>query len=286
MEINLKYRLGIYEKAMPLELSWEQRLLAAREAGYDYLEMSIDETEMRMARLDYTDEEIYGLLDAQRKADLLIESICFSAQRRYPLGTNNEEQEKYAVNLLEKAVLLAKRLGIRMIQIQGYDCYYGEESDGRTKERFFRNLRRGVLFAAQHGVILGMETMENNFINTIEKAMYYIAEINSPYLQVYPDIGNISNATEYVCKDIRMGKGHIAAVHLKETLPGRFRDIPFGTGNVAFADAIAALYGQGIRRYVAECWNGREENWKETIKNNRDFLDRQFLKARQLLETE
>ena len=40
-----KYSLGLYEKAMPPELSWEEKLLAAKEAGYDFVEISIDETE-------------------------------------------------------------------------------------------------------------------------------------------------------------------------------------------------------------------------------------------------
>lgn len=43
--------LGLYEKALPAEWSWERRLSAARELGFDYMEISIDETDGRMARL-------------------------------------------------------------------------------------------------------------------------------------------------------------------------------------------------------------------------------------------
>jgi len=32
--------------------------------------------------------------------------------------------------------------------------------------------------------------------------------------------------------------GHIAAMHLKETLPGKFREIPYGTGHVDFVNGI------------------------------------------------
>ena len=42
--------IGIYEKALPKDLSWAQRFAAARDAGYDFLEMSVDETPERMAR--------------------------------------------------------------------------------------------------------------------------------------------------------------------------------------------------------------------------------------------
>ena len=47
-----EYALGLYEKAMPKELSWKEKLLAAKEAGYDFVEISIDETEEKLARLD------------------------------------------------------------------------------------------------------------------------------------------------------------------------------------------------------------------------------------------
>ena len=37
---------GIYEKAFDPAISWEERLLRARELGFDYVEISIDEKEM------------------------------------------------------------------------------------------------------------------------------------------------------------------------------------------------------------------------------------------------
>ena len=43
MDKKLEYRIGVYEKAMPAELSWRERLQAAKEAGFDYVEMSVKE---------------------------------------------------------------------------------------------------------------------------------------------------------------------------------------------------------------------------------------------------
>lgn len=281
MDFKDTYRIGIYEKAMPDELGWEERLSHAKEAGFDYVELSIDETDVRMARLDWTDRQISELLEIERTTGIAIESVCFSAQRKFPLGSSKREKE--AKDLLRRGVLFAKKMGIRIIQTQGYDCYYGETSDEATKERFYRNLEEGTMFAAAHGITLGMETMENDFMNTIEKAMYSVNRVYSPYLQVYPDIGNITNATEDVTGDIEKGTGHILAAHLKETVPGKYREVPYGTGQVDFPRAIAKLYSQGVRRYAAEFWYCGEDNFKETIKNNRIFLDRQFDKARELL---
>ena len=282
MNFRDTYRIGVYEKATPAELSWEERLLVSKEAGFDFVEMSIDETDMRRERLDWSDDQITDLLALTRKTGMPIESICFSAQRKYPLGSKKWEKE--AKELLQKGVLFAKKMGIRIIQTQGYDVYYEESSSPESVERYYRNLEEGTMFAAAHGVILANETMENDFMNTIKKAMTCCERIDSPYIQVYPDLGNIHNGTKDVIADIKSGKGHIVAAHLKETVPGKFREIPYGTGQVDFPSGIAQFYRQGVRRYVAEFWYTGEKNWKEILADNRRFLDQQFDAASNLLQ--
>lgn len=45
------YFIGIYEKAMPNSLTWREKLLCAKENGYDFLEISIDESDEKLSRL-------------------------------------------------------------------------------------------------------------------------------------------------------------------------------------------------------------------------------------------
>ena len=44
-----KYTLGLYEKSMPNTLSFAEKLLCAKECGFDYLEISIDETDEKLS---------------------------------------------------------------------------------------------------------------------------------------------------------------------------------------------------------------------------------------------
>ena len=44
--------LGIYEKALPAGECWLERLQLAKALGFDFVEMSVDETDARLARLD------------------------------------------------------------------------------------------------------------------------------------------------------------------------------------------------------------------------------------------
>ena len=154
------------------------------------------------------------------------------------------------------------------IQLAGYDVYY-EESTFETKKRFLANLKKAADMAAKAGVTMGFETMENEFMNTVEKAMKYVTLVGSPYLNVYPDIGNITNAAKTyendVLEDLELGKGHIVAMHLKETVPGKFREIPFGTGHVDFESAVTKAWELGVRKYVTEFWYTGNPGWKEDL---------------------
>lgn len=280
-----EYTLGLYEKSMPSDLSWEQKMLSAKEAGFDYIEISIDETDAKLARLDMSKEERLELVRLMMVTGVPIRSMCLSGHRKYPLGSNDPEVEKRGMEIMEKAIQLAEDLGIRIIQLAGYDVYY-EESSFETKKRFLKNLKKATHMAEKAGVVLGFETMETEFMNTVEKAMKYTTLVDSPYLNVYPDIGNITNAAiEYkndVLEDMMIGKGHLCAMHLKETVPGKFREIPFGTGHVNFKEAIDLAWQLGIRKYVTEFWYVGNENWKEDLVFAHDMfkkmLDEQMMR--------
>ena len=229
--LNKEYRLGLYEKSMPSTLTWVEKLTIAKKSGFDYLEISIDESDAKLARLDQPTDEIK---EAIQKTGVPISSMCLSGHRKYPLGSHDKEIQKKSLEIMKKAIDFAADLGVRIIQLAGYDVYY-EDGDLYTNHDFETNLKKCVEMAAKKGIVLGFETMETPFMDTVEKAMRYVNLVSSPYLGVYPDIGNLKNASLLygvdVDEDLMCGKGHIFASHLKETVPGKYREIPFGTGH-------------------------------------------------------
>jgi len=275
------YLLGLYEKATPIDISWEQRFKAVKKAGFDFLEISIDESDARLSRLDWTKQERQNVLRISQDYELPIRTICLSGHRKFPLGSVDKKTQEISLGIMQKAVDLAVDLGVRIIQLAGYDVYYQESTD-ETKEIFTENLEKSVLIAAKRGVLLGLETMENEFMNTIEKAMYYVNLIESPYLNVYPDTGNIRNAVEDLSSDIRKGKGKIIAAHLKETIEGVYRDMMFGEGRIDFVEAISAYRSIGVRMYLAEFWYKGEKDWENRLKFANEFLRDKFDKAIQI----
>ena len=265
-----EYKLGLYEKAMPANVSWEEKMVTAKDAGYDWIEISIDETDAKLSRLDWTAQERNDFISLMRKTGLPIRTMCLSGHRKYPFGSSDPEVRRKSLEIMEKAIAFSDDLGIRMIQLAGYDVYY-EESTKDSKKYFLENLIKSVDMAAKAGVLLGFETMENEFMNTCEKAMKYVTLVGSPYLGVYPDLGNLTNAAytykNDIYEDLELGRGHTFALHLKETVPGKFREIPYGTGHVDFEEGIAKAWDMGIRRFVTEFWYTDSPDWAKDVRD-------------------
>lgn len=262
------YTIGLYEKAMPGTLSWKEKMLVAKKAGYDFIEISIDETDEKLNRLDMSRDKRIELLSLMFETGIPIRTMCLSGHRKYPLGSSDDATRARGMEIMEKAICLAEDLGVRIIQLAGYDVYY-EEGSETTRAYFLENLRKATKMASAKGILMGFETMETEFMNTVEKAMNYVKKVNSVYLNVYPDLGNITNAAvsygKNVLGDLETGRGHLAAMHLKETVPGKFREIPYGTGHVDFESGIRKAWELGVRRYVTEFWYTGNPEWEKDL---------------------
>ncbi|SUH34122.1 L-xylulose 5-phosphate 3-epimerase [Salmonella enterica subsp. enterica] len=87
--------LGIYEKALAKDLSWPERLVLAKSCGFDFVEMSVDETDERLSRLEWTSAQRASLVSAMLKAASpsrrcasppIVASLLAAATKRYASG--------------------------------------------------------------------------------------------------------------------------------------------------------------------------------------------------------
>ncbi len=264
--------IGIYEKALPKHFTWAERLDAAKQAGFAFVEMSVDETDDRLARLDMTRAERLDLVKTIMDSGLRIPSMCLSGHRRFPFGSRDAGIREKARELMRKGIDLALDLGIRNIQLAGYDVYY-EPHDADTEKRFLEGMDWSTTLAARNQVMLSMEIMDTDFMNSISKWKWWDAQIRSPWFTVYPDIGNLTAWNNDVPKELEIGLDSIAALHLKETrkvtkdFPGLFRDMTFGEGEVAFVEAFRTLSRLGYRgAFVIEMWTEKSDNPLEEVK--------------------
>jgi len=266
----LRHRVGLYEKALPNELSWEDKLKQTKELGFDFLEISVDESDERRSRLDWNDEEVYALRHLCEKHGVPLQSMCLSAHRKFPFGSADPAIREQAVIHMEKAISLAYKLGIRTIQLAGYDVYY-EPADKVTHQRFIEGMKLSAQLAERSGVMLAVEIMDTDYLNSLSKFEVLSREVNSPYFTAYPDVGNISGWNYDIVTELELSKPHITQIHLKDTYKvtdeykGQFRDLVIGDGEVDFNAIFETLKEtECVVPLVIEMW-AQDERWKENI---------------------
>lgn len=276
--------LGIYEKAFSPNEPLPATLAKAKKLGFDFVEISIDESDERLARLDWSREQIEALRRECFEQQIHFQSMCLSGHRRFPFGSADASIRERAREIMEKAINFAAAMGIRVIQLAGYDTYY-EPSTPESVKLFRAGMEWAAKLAGQKQVMLAMEIMDTPFMNSISKHMAYEAMLKSPWYKVYPDLGNLSawpeNDVEY---EINHGVDSIVAVHLKDTLavtdtfPGKFKCVPFGNGCVDFPARFRQLEQLGYTGpYMIEMWYDADTNELEEVSKAKHWIQQQYL---------
>ena len=240
MNEMFKMPIGLYEKALPEALSWEERLGAAAQAGYDFVEISIDEGQERLSRLDWESSKKLALRRAIENSGVPIMTMCLSANRKYPLGSHDPSIRQQGQEIIRKAIDFAGEVGLRVVQVMAYDVFY-EESDVSTRDNFLEGLHLAARWASQAGVMLGIENLDTPFADSLAKTMEIMKEIDSPWLQLYPDIGNLAAAGYSPPDELLLAENHVLGIHVKDSMPNVIRGITYGSGIVPFRETFMAL---------------------------------------------
>ncbi|MGL4563430.1 MAG: L-ribulose-5-phosphate 3-epimerase [Brevinema sp.] len=277
--------LGLYEKAIPKDISWEKRLALIKEFGFDFMEISIDESDERLDRLDWSKEQKRELLMLSQDIGIPILSMCLSAHRRFPFGSADPKTVQKAIEIMDKALDFASFCGIRNIQLAGYDVYY-EESTSKSKAQFKEELAHAVEKASARQIMLSIEIMDHPFMNSIHRYAEITKDITSPWLTVYPDLGNLSAWWNDIPAELTQYISQISAIHLKDTLPigpkslGTFRDLILGEGTVDFENIFKTLAKLNYKgSFVLEVWGDNVPDYKKNIINSLEFILQKMKKS-------
>jgi len=266
MENEFRYALSLYEKAMPDDMELESKFLGARRCGFDSVEICIDSHKGRQERLMWDGSRIAEFNAFMSQKGMRVYTVSLSLLRSCPLGSLDKDTNAKSMDILRRGLEFTAATGARLMLINGYDVF-DEPSTQKTSERFEYNLRIAAQMAAACGVIIGIENAEKPFIDSVKKAVYWTSRIESPYVCVYADIGNTYNSVNgnisAANEDLETGRGKIAATHLKDSLPGEWRYVRYGSGHVEFASSIQKLWALGVRIFTAELFIRPDIDWEK-----------------------
>lgn len=271
-------QLGIYEKALPDALQWSEKFSLAKENGFTFIELSIDETDERLARLQWSTTQRLALVQDMLESGMRIPSICLSANRRFPLGANDPAIREKGVQIVQNAIMFADDIGARLIQIAAYDEYY-HVSDAQTEANFFESYARCEQMAKRRQVMLSLEIMDTPFLCSITRFLELKKRFGSCWTTVYPDVGNLCAWGNDMESELLAGRDWIAAVHLKDAIAvtrsfgGTFKKVPFGSGCVDFTRLFFILKKIDYPGpFLIEMWSGDDADFLLQIRQAREFI--------------
>ncbi|HEV8637474.1 MAG TPA: sugar phosphate isomerase/epimerase family protein [Chloroflexota bacterium] len=233
---------AIWTGGFPPEVPIERRLALASEAGFDGVELVVDET------LVGSDAQLRGLAELAGRTVPIHSLMCAFSRR---LGSPDPAERPAAVDAVQRAIRAARLLGADTILV-----IPAVVSDRVTYEQAWAlgqsGLRALIPTAERYGVCLAVENIWNKFLLSPLEMRRFIDEVGHPLVQAYFDVGNVL-AFGYPEQWIDVLGRRIRRVHLKD-FKTRVGDIDgfvqLLEGDVDWPAVMAALRRVGYDSYL------------------------------------
>lgn len=246
---------GINRWSMPADWSIQQCLEVAREAGFEGVELALDET--GELSLESNEQQVRAI--AQLAADLGLElkSLATGLFWRYPLTANEHEIRGKAKSVVVKALDIASWLGADTILVVPGVVSASSANTERTAygdawDRALEALRELAPEAEERQISIGVENVWNKFLLSPVEMREFIDSVGSEYVGVYFDVGNVL-LYGFPEDWIRVLGKRIKKVHFKDyrvavgTLAGFVNLLE---GDVNWPEVMAAFEEIGYEDYV------------------------------------
>jgi L-ribulose-5-phosphate 3-epimerase len=235
-------RKAVLISMLAKELPYAARFKAARDAGFDAIEMQT------IARGD----EAAEARDAATTAGLRIHSVMNMDHWRFPLSSGDRDVVNRSVAGMETSLRNAALWGAdTVLLVPAVVDVTTSYRDAWTRSQ--QVIRERLLpLASELKVIVAVEEVWNKFLLSPLEFARYVDELDSPWVKAYFDVGNVV-FYGYPQDWIRSLGTRIAKVHLKDfhldRPGGRFAWTNIGDGDIDWGDVRRAFDDVGYRGY-------------------------------------
>lgn len=280
---------------------WEQEWSAdypyycdkAARLGFDILEVAGG------GLADMSDQQLMVLKDAAKKAGIEITG-CIGLPQHYDVSSADEATRRAGIEYMKKLILNEEKAGIHVlggIVYAYWPCDYRQPVDKPgVRARSIESVRELADFAANHGVILMMETVnrfEHFLINTGEEAVQFVKDIGKENVKVMLDCFHMNIEEDFLGDAIRDTGAYLGHFHIGECnrkVPGQghmpwdemgqaLRDINY-TGAVVMEPFVrpGGTVGKDIKVWRDLSGNADNSMMDKAIANSLVFLKNKFQK--------
>lgn len=235
-------RKAVLVSMLPTDRPYAQRFAAAREAGFDAIEMQT------IAR----DDEAAEIKDAAANTGVRIHSVMNADHWRFPLSSSDRDVVDRGVAGMETSLRNAQRWGAdAVLLVPAVVDQATSYRDAWTRSQ--RVIRERLLpLARELKVIVAVEEVWNKFLLSPIEFARYVDELDSPWLRAYFDVGNVV-FYGYPQDWIRTLGPRTVKVHLKDFRldrpNGRFAWTNIGDGDIDWLEVRRAFDDAGYQGF-------------------------------------
>lgn len=228
----------------------------AKEAGFEGIELALNEA--GEVSLESTKEELLEIKAYAKEVGIELPSLATGLYWSYSLTSNDEATREKAKSIVKKQLEVASILGADTILVVpgavGVDFVPGSEviQYDVVYDRALAAIKELKAYAEELKVNIALENVWNKFLLSPMEMRDFVDKVDSEYVGVYFDAGNVMYIG-YPEQWIRILGKRIKKVHFKDfrknvgTLDG-FVDLL--AGDVNYPEVVKALEEVGYESYV------------------------------------
>jgi len=247
---------GINIWSFPQGMSIEECMRVAKSAGFEGIELSINET--GELGLESNKNDVLKYKKMAENTGIEISGLASGLYWKYPFTSNSREIREKAKDICKKQIEFANILGVdTVLVVPGYvgvDFIPGSEviEYDRAYDNALEAISELSRFAESSNVCIGVENVWNKFLLSPLEMRDFIDKINSKNVGAYLDVGNIIY-TGYPEHWVKILAHRIKKVHVKDYRRqgcGLSGFVDLLAGDVDFPKVISALKDIGYNDYL------------------------------------
>ncbi|NOV00740.1 sugar phosphate isomerase/epimerase family protein [Paenibacillus planticolens] len=271
---------GINIWSFPGSMNVEQCIAVAKDAGFDGIELALNET--GELSLESNESEIKQYRQLADDKGIELTSLASGLYWTYSLTSGHAGTRQKAKDIVKKQLESAAILGVDTILVVpgavGVDFIPDSEvvPYDQAYEYALEGIRELSETAQSLKVSIGIENVWNKFLLSPLELRDFIDKINSPYVGSYFDVGNVLYSG-YPEHWISILNSRIKKVHFKDyrrAAGGLHGFVDLLAGDVNYPEVVKALAAIGYEDYViAEMIPGYTHHGQQIIYNTSGAMD-------------
>ncbi|HEX2925082.1 MAG TPA: sugar phosphate isomerase/epimerase family protein [Ruminiclostridium sp.] len=258
------------------EISVLQAISELKKAGYDGIELALEETQFNPFHLSGDDlkkineslesNKLYGACIATGSARLLSKE-AYEPSLIHPTQSGRNQR----IDLLKRSLEIAHALNIPVVNFAS-----GKLTAGLEPERATEFLVEGIekLLHESDSIILAIEPEPEFFIGTSAEAVSLIKNINNTRFRLNLDIGHV-----YCCEDnffeaVEHSIPYAVHMHIEDIADRVHRHLIPGDGEIDFERVFSVIMDNAYEGYISVELYHHADQWQEAITESHQRLIR------------